>query len=253
MDESLKEKLKEYEIELKKNLFINGPEPSYEDANLFKELLDSHYRPSQKEYPSVWAWYSLMNLFEDEVIKEWLKKPTTETKKENKKETKKENKKENKNENKKENKNENKKENKNENKKEEKKKEKKKEKKENKSSEPYICDEPDNLEEKPEYKERIKEQINKHKDETSNVFLEIKPENEEQDLDILAKKILKEIKRNGLKWSEKYEIEEIGFKIKKLIMGMNVRMETSVQDIIDQLETWEEEIQSVDFALFSQC
>ena len=34
-----------------------------------------------------------MNLFEDEVIKEWLKKPTTETKKENKKETKKENKK----------------------------------------------------------------------------------------------------------------------------------------------------------------
>ena len=237
MDESLKEKLKEYEIELKKNLFINGPEPSYEDANLFKELLDSHYRPSQKEYPSVWAWYSLMNLFEDEVIKEWLKKPTTETKKENKKETKKGNKKENKNENKK----------------EEKKKKKKKEKKENKSSEPYICDEPDNLEEKPEYKERIKEQINKHKDETSNVFLEIKPENEEQDLDILAKKILKEIKRNGLKWSEKYEIEEIGFKIKKLIMGMNVRMETSVQDIIDQLETWEEEIQSVDFALFSQC
>ena len=83
--------------------------------------------------------------------------------------------------------------------------------------------------------------------------MEIKPENEEQDLDILAKKILKEIKRNGLKWSEKYEIEEIGFKIKKLIMGMNVRMETSVQDIIDQLETWEEEIQSVDFALFSQC
>ena len=119
--------------------------------------------------------------------------------------------------------------------------------------EPCICDMPDNFEEKPEYKEKIKEQINKHKDETSNVFLEINPENEEQDLDKLAKRILKEIKRNGLKWSEKYEIKEIGFKIKKLIMGMNVAMDTSVQDIIDQLETWEEEIQSVDFALFNQC
>ncbi len=34
---------------------------------------------------------------------------------------------------------------------------------------------------------------------------------------------------------------------------MNVSMETSVQDIIDQLETWEEEIQSVDYAFFNQC
>ena len=34
---------------------------------------------------------------------------------------------------------------------------------------------------------------------------------------------------------------------------MNVGNETSVQDIIDQLETWEEDIQSVDFALFNQC
>ena len=123
-----------------------------------------------------------------------------------------------------------------------------------KNEEPYICDEPDNLEEKPEYKERIKEQLNKHKDERSNVFLEIKPENEEQNLDNLAKRILKEIKRDGLKWSEKYEIKEIGFKnIKKLIMGMNVGNDTSVQDIIDQLETWEEDIQSVDFLLFNQC
>ena len=158
-----------------------------------------------------------MILFEDEVIKEWLKKGPKENKKENKKEKK------------------------------------NKEKKAHKNIEPYISGEPDNFEEKPEYKEKNLENIKKHKDEKSNVFLEIKPENGEQDLNILAKKIKKDIKRNGLKWSEKYEIEDIGFKIKKLIMGMNVGMDTSVQDIIDQLETWEEEIQSVDFALFSQC
>ena len=222
MDASLKKMLKDNEVHLKNNLFLSGSEPSGDDAKFFKLLLDSKYKPSQNEYPSVWAWYSLMILFEDEVINEWLKKSGKEH---HKKENKKENKKEKKN----------------------------KEKKENKKMEPCICDMPDNFEEKPEYKEKIKEQINKHKDETSNVFLEINPENEEQDLDKLAKRILKEIKRNGLKWSEKYEIKEIGFKIKKLIMGMNVAMDTSVQDIIDQLETWEEEIQSVDFALFNQC
>ena len=223
MDESLKKMLKEYEISLKDNLFINGSEPSYEDAQFFKLLLNSQYKPQKKEYPSIWSWYSLMILFEDEVIKEWLKKGPKENKKENK----------HKDENKKEKKN--------------------KDKKLHKNLEPFIGGEPDNFEEKPEYKEMILESIKKHKNEKSNVFIEIKPENEEQDLNILAKKIMKDIKRNGLKWSERIEIEEIGFKIKKLIMGMNVEMDTSVQDIIDQLETWEEEIQSVDFVLFSQC
>ena len=225
MDESLKKMLKEYEISLKDNLFIEGSEPSYEDAYFFKLLLESHYKPQKREYPSVWSWYSLMILFEDEVITEWLKKGSKDNKKEHKKENKKENKNEKKN----------------------------KEKKVHKSKEPYICGEPDDFEEKPEYKDKILEDMKKHKDEKSNVFLEIKPENEEQDLNILAKKIMKDIKRNGLKWSEKYEIKDIGFKVKKLIMGMNVGMDTSVQDIIDQLETWEEEIQSVDFGLFCQC
>ena len=233
MDESLVEKLKENELLLKDNLFITGCEPSYEDAYFFKLLLEAKYKPLQKDYPCVWAWYSLMILFEDEIIKEWLKKQGKENKKgENKK-----------GQNKKEK-----------NKTEQNKQEKKnKEKKGDKKCEPFICDMPDNLDEKPEYKEKITEQKNKHKDETSNVFLEINPENEEQDLDALAKRIMKEIKRKGLKWGEKYEIKEHAFKLKKLIMGMNVGMDTSVQDIIDQLETWEEDIQSVDFALFNQC
>lgn len=40
----------------------------------------------KKEYPSVWAWYSLMILFDDEVIIEWLKASAKSNKKENKKE-----------------------------------------------------------------------------------------------------------------------------------------------------------------------
>ena len=239
MDASLKKLLKDNENTLKDNLFLSGNEPSGEDAKFFKLLLDANYKPSQKEYPSVWAWYSLMILFDDEVIIEWLKASA----KSNKKENKKDKEKDKGNESHKGN----------DNQKENKKDKKHKEKKEHRCNDPFICDQPDNFEEKPEYEEKVKEQKNKHKDETSNVFLEIKPENEEENLDNLAKKIFKEIKRKGLKWSEKYEISEFAFKAKKLIVGMNVGMDTSVQDIIDQLETWEEEIQSVDFYLFNQC
>ena len=204
MADLLNSMLKENEIFLKANLFLGGEEPTYEDAIFFKLMIDNKYKPIQKEYPSVWAWYSIMILFEDEIIKEWLRHPI------------------------------------------------KKEKKKIKE-EPYILNEPDNYDINKDYKEEIKEQRNKHKNEISNVVLEIKSVNIEIDLNLLAKKIIKEIKREGLIWKEKYEIKEVAYDIKKLIMGMNVRMETSVQDIIDQLETWEEEIQSVDYALFNQC
>ena len=197
---------KENEIFLKENMFLGGDEPSFKDGEFFKYLIKNKYKPEKKEYPSIWAWYSIMILFEDEVIKEWLRHPNKNTKKKNKI-----------------------------------------------LNDDFICDEPDNYDINKNYKDIIIEQRNKHKDEISKVFLEIKPDNIEIDLNILAKKIMTEIKREGLIWNDKYEIKEIAFDIKKLIMGMNVKIETSVQDIIDQLETWEEEIQSVDYALFNQC
>ena len=197
---------KENEIFLKDNLFLGGDEPSYKDAEFFRYLIKNKYKPEKEEYPSIWAWYSIMILFEDEVIKEWMRHPNKNSKKKN-----------------------------------------------NILNETFICDEPDDYDINKNYKDIIIEQRNKHKDEISNVIIEIKPENTEIDLNLLAKKILKEIKREGLYWNDKYKIKEFAFDVKKLIMGMNVKMETSVQDIIDQLETWEEEIQSVDFLTFNQC
>ena len=197
---------KENEIILKDNLFLGGDEPSYKDAEFFRYLIKNKYKPEKEEYPSIWAWYSIMILFEDEVIKEWMRHPNKNSKKKN-----------------------------------------------NILNEAFICDEPDDYDINKNYKDIIIEQRNKHKDEISNVIIEIKPENTEIDLNLLAKKILKEIKREGLYWNDKYKIKEFAFDVKKLIMGMNVKMETSVQDIIDQLETWEEEIQSVDFLAFNQC
>ena len=196
--------LKENELFLKDNLFLGGDEPSSEDGEFFKLLLKSKYKPEQTKYPSIWAWYSIIILFEDDVIKEWLRHPKKNAIKTNKV-----------------------------------------------INEVYICDEPDDFDINKNYSDIIKEQRNKHKDEISNVFLEIKPDNINIDLNLLAEKIIREIKREGLSWNEKYEIKEIAFDIKKLIMRLSVRMETSVQDIVDQLETWEEEIQSIDFILFN--
>ena len=208
MADSLNELLKENEIFLKDNLFIGGEQPNYEDAKFFKLLIDNKYKPDQKIFPSVWAWYSIMILFEDEIIKEWLRHPVKTVKNKIKNKI---------------------------------------------SSEQYILDVPDNYDINLDYKDKIEEQRNKHKDEVSIVFLEIKPDNADMDLNILAKKIMKDIKRQGLVWNDKYEIKEYAFGVKILLLGMYVKTDTSVQDIIDQLETWEEDIQSVDYALFTQC
>ena len=123
----------------------------------------------------------------------------------------------------------------------------------NVDNQPYILTEPDNWIEKSDYQKIINEQKEKHKNERSNIFLQINPRDNEQNLDNLAQKIFKLIKRNDLIWSKKYEIKDNAFNIKKLIIGMNAGNDLSVQDVVDQLETWEEEIQSVDFVLFSQC
>ena len=205
----LEKKLSEYEKQLKTNQFIQGPNPSYEDSELFETLIKNNYKPSQDKFPSVWAWYSLMILFEDEVIKEWKQKSNQENKKG-------------------------------------------KGKHKNVVEEPAEPEEPEKFPYKEEYKKIIDDQKQKHSNEKSIVFLEINPENTKINLDDLAKKIFKDVKRDNIKWFEKYEIKEFAFKIKKLIIGMLVGLNASVQDVMDQLETWEEEIQSVEFASFNQ-
>ena len=63
--------LAELEKSLANNLFIKGAHPSHEDATNFAKFVEAKCVPDQDKYPSVWAWYSLMVLFEDEVIKSW--------------------------------------------------------------------------------------------------------------------------------------------------------------------------------------
>lgn len=87
----------------------------------------------------------------------------------------------------------------------------------------------------------------------SIVLLEVKGWDAEADLDALAKRILA-IEKDGLLWKTEYKLEPVAFGVKKLIIGMTIEDEkVSVdEDIIALLESWEDDVQSVDIAAFNK-
>ena len=87
----------------------------------------------------------------------------------------------------------------------------------------------------------------------SHVIMEIKGWEENQDLEALAKKIISTIKKDGLQWNTGYKLEEVAFGIKKLVIAFLAEDDkVSVQEITDELESWEDEIQSVDVVSFNK-
>ena len=229
--------LVELEKSLANNLFIKGAHPSQEDATTFAKFEEAKCVPDQDKYPSVWAWYSLMVLFEDEVIKSWkpAEKPQGKGKEQKGKEGK------------------------GKDKKGKGKKEEKEEKKEEKAEE----DDMDLFGEENEDDKKAKEEMKKKKKEKkkdkkkpidkSHVIMEIKGWEEGQDLEALAKKIISTIKKDGLQWNTGYKLEEVAFGIKKLVIAFLAEDDkVSVQEITDELESWEDEIQSVDVVSFNK-
>ncbi len=89
----------------------------------------------------------------------------------------------------------------------------------------------------------------------SIVLLDVKVFEIEQDLDELAKKIFSELKRDGLVWKTEYQLLEVAFKIMKLRIGCVVEDEkVSVdEDLVEYLQSWEDEIQSVDIVSFNKA
>ena len=234
------DKLQGYDKNLENKLFFKGPQPSHEDAEVLEELAKANCVPDQDKFPNLFAWYSLAILFEDEVVATW-KKPEHKEGKKGKKEGKKDEKKD------------------------EKKEEKKDEKKEKKDDD---IDEDDLFGEETEEDKKAKEEAHKKREEEkkedgkkkkkvevqkSLVLIDVKVYDPEQDYDALAEKILKNVKRDGLVWKTEYKLAEVAFGVKKIVMGMVVEDEkVSVDDIIDELCSWEDEIQSVDIVAFNK-
>ena len=222
--------LADLEKKLENNLFVKGAQPSHDDAEAFAKFVEAKVVPDQDKYPSVWAWYSLMVLFEDEVIKSW--KPQQGKQEQHKKEKGGKGGKKNKNE------------------------EKKEEKAEEDDLDLFGDETEEDKKAKEEMKQKNKEKKGKKKKEVdkSHVILEIKGWDAEQDLEALAKKIISTIKMDGLSWNTGYKLEEVAFGIKKLVIAFLAEDDkVSVQEIIDTLESWQDEIQSVETVSFNKA
>ena len=225
--------LAELEKSLANNLFIKGAHPSHEDATNFAKFVEAKCVPDQDKYPSVWAWYSLMVLFEDEVIKSWKPAEKPQEKKGGKgKDQGKKGKKEKEGEKKDEG------------------------KKEEDDLDLFGEENEDDIKAKEEMKKKNKDKKKDKKKpvDKSHVILEIKGWEEGQDLEALAKKIISTIKKDGLQWNTGYKLEEVAFGIKKLVIAFLAEDDKcSVQEVQDELESWTDEIQSVDVVAFNKA
>ena len=182
------DKLEKLNKKLKDNLFINGSQPTSEDAEIF-EKIKHNFKLDKSKYPNIFAWLQFISLYEDNVIQSW-KKINNNNKKE-------------------------------------------------KNEFDLILD-------------KIKNNKNKNKENSySIILLEIKIWDADQDLESLAKKIISTIKKDGLSWNTGYKLEEVAFGVKKLIIAFLAEDDKcSVQEIVDELESWENDIQSVDVVEF---
>ena len=75
-------------------------------------------------------------------------------------------------------------------------------------------------------------------------MLDVKPWGPEVDLDDLAKRLLDEIKMDGLLWKTEFKKEPVAFGVWKLVIGCTVEDEkVSVDDLIEQItDKYEENV-----------
>merc|ERR1712079_656592 len=87
----------------------------------------------------------------------------------------------------------------------------------------------------------------------SMITLDVKPFDDETDLDALAAKIKSEIAMDGLVWGQKHEKKPLAFGIFKLVITAVVEDEkVSTDDLTEKIEEYEDEVQSVDIAAFNK-
>lgn len=217
-------KLAEYEKKLADNLFLDGHNPGKLDAEVLELCTKNKFVPDQEKNPNFWAWYSTAILFEDAVVKTWGEEHGKGGKHKGGKQ-----------------------------------KEEKKEEKADDDFDPFAEETEDDKKALEEMKKKNKEGKDGKKKkkekgpEKSCVLIDIKGFESDQDLNSLAKKIMKEIKMEGLLWNKEYKLEEVAFGIKKIVMGLVVEDERcSVDEVIEKIQEYEDEVQSVEITSFNK-
>merc|ERR1711957_814248 len=78
------------------------------------------------------------------------------------------------------------------------------------------------------------------------VAIEVKPWSTEQDLMALFKKIQTEITSEGLKWAVNCNLVDVAFGIKKIVTTFTMGANNSSDDVIEAIEAFEDDVQSVE-------
>lgn len=222
------------------NLYLGGNFPNAEDALLFEQFASSNTEPNQSTHLNLWSWFALISLYTAPVKESW--KAVAPAKKEETKKAAPPKKEEPKKE---------------ETKKEEPKKEEPKKAAADDDMDLFGDDGDDDAAALEEMKKKKADEKKKDKKkeelvQKSLILLEIKVWDPEQDYDALAKRIL-EITKDGLFWKTEYKLQDVAFGVKKIVIGMVVEDEkVSVDDIIDEIQSWEDDVQSVDIAAFNK-
>ena len=87
----------------------------------------------------------------------------------------------------------------------------------------------------------------------SSVMLEVKPIDDQVDLDALCETLKKDINPDGLAWGTDHKKIPVAFGIFKLIIACVVEDDkVSVDDIVEKIEAYEDKVQSVDIAAFNK-
>jgi len=215
----------------KDNLYVGGHFPNVEDALLFEQYASSNTEPSQDSHPNLWSWFALISLYTPPVKESWKQVAATKKEEPKKAEAKKP---------------------------EAKKPEPKKEEPKKDDDIDLFGDDDDTdaaaLEEMKKKKAEEKKKDKKKEEviQKSLVLLDIKVWDPEQDYDALAKKVLT-IEKDGLFWKTEYQLKDVAFGVKKIVIGLVVEDEkVSVDDIVDEIQSWEDDVQSVDIAAFNK-
>lgn len=88
----------------------------------------------------------------------------------------------------------------------------------------------------------------------SLVMFEVKPLDDQTNLDDLAKRILKELAMDGAFWKSEYKKEPVAFGIYKLIVAVTIEDDkVSVDnDLVEKIELMEDMVQSVEILAFNK-
>ena len=107
--------------------------------------------------------------------------------------------------------------------------------------------------------QKIADEVNKNKKPKkvviakSLVILEVKPWGPENDLDALGKRIVKEVKMDGLVWKSEFKKEPVAFGVFKIIIGCVIEDDkVPMDDVTEAIEAFEDDVQSVDIAAFNK-